>query len=136
MYEAMPAEQFKTLIMAMLKYKYGDETIADSIQDPMVRAIFAKEKVEIDRNEEKYEETRKKRIEAGKKGGRPRNEEQEEETHMPSKEDYINWFNKVKAEDKEEYFIMTYSTYYPSIDEAKGAVRKYFNHKFNRYWLL
>lgn len=65
MYEAMPPEQFKELFMAMLSYKGEDM----DIKDPMVKALFAKEKVEIDRNEAEYERIRKIRQENGKKGG-------------------------------------------------------------------
>lgn len=109
MYEAMPAEQFKTLIMAMLKYKYGDEKFADSIEDPMVRAIFAKEKVEIDRNEEHYEEIRKKRAEAGGLGGRPKKKEQvkdeepQVEDYTPKEEQEEQVDDKLQSELKEVY---------------------------------
>ena len=72
MYKAMPPEQFKELMIAMLEYKYGDDSIVDNIQDPMVRALFLSEKVAIDKNEEKWEKRKKINQENGSKGGRPK----------------------------------------------------------------
>ena len=103
MYEAMPAEQFKELVLSMLKYKYGDDSIAESISDPMVKAIFLKEKVEIDRNEQKWEEIREVRRQAGKKGGRPSKDEQEEQVEQPNQKCCLVNFDTDIARAKELY---------------------------------
>ena len=102
MYEAMPAEQFKELVLSMLKYKYGDDSIVESISDPMVKAIFLKEKVEIDRNEQRWEEIREVRRQAGKKGGRPSKEEREESEEQPNQR-YLVSFDTDIARAKELY---------------------------------
>lgn len=97
MYEAMPAEQFKELILSMLKYKYGDDTVVDSISDPMVKALFMKEKVEIDRNEQRWNEIREIKREAGKKGGRPKKEES-----IPTRQETDSGPEQEQVEDKTE----------------------------------
>lgn len=86
MYKAMPAEQFKEFMIALLEYKYGDEAYIETIQDPMVKALFISEKVQIDKNEEKWEEKRRKMSENGKKGGRPAKQQEYESvtTNFPN----------------------------------------------------
>lgn len=86
MYKAMPPEQFKELMIAMLEYKYGDDSIVDNIQDPMVRALFLSEKVAIDKNEEKWEERKKINQENGSKGGRPKKVVEEEPIEIQESE--------------------------------------------------
>lgn len=74
MYEALPAENFKELFMAMLKYQYGDNSIIDTINNPVVKALFMREKADIDINEEKWEGRAKTNRTNGAKGGRPKKE--------------------------------------------------------------
>lgn len=71
MYEMLPAEDFKELFMAMLKYKYGDDTIVETIQNPVTQALFMREKTNIDANEKKWEERANTNRANGAKGGRP-----------------------------------------------------------------
>ena len=98
MYEAMPAEQFKELIMSLLKYQYGDETFADTIKDPMVKALFLKEKVDIDKNEKRWREISEIKRRAGKNGGRP----PKEESSKTAQEDNSN-FDQDLEKAKEMY---------------------------------
>lgn len=72
MYRAIPPEQFKSFILAIMEYKYGDDDFVNTIQDPMVKALFLSEKPNIDRNEEKWERKAQANRENGKNGGRPK----------------------------------------------------------------
>ena len=73
MYEMLPAEDFKELFMAMLKYKYGDDSIVETISNPITKALFLREKTNIDYNEKKYEEKARRARENGKmSNGRPK----------------------------------------------------------------
>lgn len=79
MYEALPAEAFKELFMAMLKYEYGKDKIIDTISNPIVRALFMAEKKEIDYNERKWaERAERNRKNGAQSNGRPRKEVIEE----------------------------------------------------------
>ena len=72
MYEILPAEDFKELFMAMLKYNYGDYSIINTIKSPVVQALFMREKINIDYNEKKWAEKAKVARENGSKSnGRP-----------------------------------------------------------------
>ena len=82
MYEAMPCEQFKEFMLAVLKYKYGDDSILDTIQDPMVKALFMAEKQHIDFNEKKWAERAEiARNNGAKSKGRPRKDAQSTEEY-------------------------------------------------------
>lgn len=152
MYKAMPPEQFKELMIAMLEYKYGDDSIVDNIQDPMVRALFLSEKVAVDKNEEKWEKRKKINQENGSKGGRPPkvveeesieldvdnfdftpmeeemrnaipiNQEIQEETNMDKQE----WFESFRDSiDPNRKFKDTWYKYYEDKIKAAADVEKY-----------
>lgn len=88
MCKAMPAEQFKEYMLAIMEYQYGDDSILDRIKDPMVKALFIAEKQHIDFNEEKYEKRAAiSRINGAKSKGRPKKEEQEVSVYSPTEEE-------------------------------------------------
>lgn len=88
MYEALPAEEFKEFFIAMLKYKYGDDTIIDTIQTPAIKALFMSEKMRIDYNEGKWEKKAKISRENGAKSkGRPKNTPQTAQVEESPSED-------------------------------------------------
>lgn len=70
MYENMPAEDFKELMMQVLSYKYGDTT-TPNFSNPMTIAVWMMLKKEIDFNEEKWANKARIARENGKNGGRP-----------------------------------------------------------------
>lgn len=74
MYESMPAEDFKELMMQVLSYKYGD-TKEPKFSNPMTMAIWMMMKKEIDFNEEKWAKRAETSRKNGANGGRhPKNE--------------------------------------------------------------
>ena len=79
MYEAMPAEDFKEFFLKYLTYKLGDNVEITDFKNPMAYAMFMGEKVNIDKNEEKWERRAAVNRENGKNGGRPRKEEKADE---------------------------------------------------------
>lgn len=94
MYEALPPEEFKELFMAMLKYKYGDDSIVDTINNPVVKALFISEKTDIDYNEKKWaERAQTARQNGAKSSGRPKKEKEQPEpeievsTYTPKEEE-------------------------------------------------
>ena len=78
MCKAMPAEQFKEYMLAIMEYRYGDDSVVESIKDPMVKALFISEKSRIDFNEKKWADRAKVSRENGKSGGRPKKKEEPE----------------------------------------------------------
>ena len=79
MYEAMPAEDFKEFFIKYLTYKLGDKVEISDFKNPMAYAMFMGEKVNIDKNEEKWERRAEINRQNGSKSkGRPRKEEADE----------------------------------------------------------
>lgn len=97
MFENMPAEDFKELMMQMLTYKYGDTT-EPHFSNPMTTAVWMMIKKEIDFNEEKWAKRAQTSRENGAKSkGRPLKVELENWDNFVVPEDFdIEFANEVK----------------------------------------
>lgn len=147
MYSAIPAEQFKELFMTMLTYQYGDDSILDKIQDPMVKVLFSREKVDIDRNEEEWLKRKEIYKQNGSKGGRPKSGqsnfqdivEQKKEVLSPKQaEDLRNWYGILSTKDNDRYFNSSWNQFFDDYETAKIAANNYLIEelKTHKSWLM
>lgn len=96
----MSDEQAGILLKSIFAYEDGNEI---EIEDLAVSLLFQLIKEDLDDNNERYEEIRAKRIEAGRKGGRPRKEsesESEEANGSEEKAKKANGFSEKQTEAK------------------------------------
>lgn len=75
MMSEMPDKELAELMRAIACYQTGKDF---DIKSPMVSAVFSMVRDQFEKDDEKYEETCRRRSESGKKGGRPTNEEKQE----------------------------------------------------------
>lgn len=76
--EALDGEQVKELMLALIAHNEGEEV--QPFEDLVVKMAFIPLRQQMDRENEKYEETCKRRAEAGRKGGAARRTAEPEET--------------------------------------------------------
>ena len=125
MYKAMPPEQFKMFMMAVLEYQYGDEEFANTIQDPMVKALFLAEKQHIDFNEDKWLRQAKQAQENGKKGGRPKKGKS-----MVDDTNLIRWAKSLELDtypSRDYKFEEGWSDYFTNRSDAETYILNYLN---------
>lgn len=125
-------EQRGVLFTAIMAYSAGEELPE---MDGMTQIAFSFIKEQLDRDKERYEATCKKRSEAGKQGGRPKEEKQmlsEEskkskcffEKANESNEKQKNPDNDNEDEDEDDNEDDIYSSLPPMIPHAEGEEEK------------
>ena len=94
-------EEAGRLYKALFAYARTGE-MPDFGNNPLLRYAFADFILDVDRDRKNYEETCKRRSEAGKKGGRPKGNETEEKANgLSEKAKKANGFSEKQAKPKE-----------------------------------